>query len=188
MDCPSRATATGNGWSSESSSPAARLCAARAVDVGGPALSALSAVLADSHVARCNRHDRVRGADEGVRVGAEPAEEFCRLRGAAVVDGDTRGDPDRCRPFGRVVGGQEFVGQPAGGGAVARQCQRVGQSGADRGRSRFRRGTVKPCRPCRLAPAVGRQVDQCVGQPIVLQAVFGHPQREIRRQRRQFDL
>ncbi len=46
MDCPSRAMATWNGWSSDSSKPSARLWAARAVEVGGPALSVLSAALA----------------------------------------------------------------------------------------------------------------------------------------------
>jgi hypothetical protein len=131
-------------------------------------------------IASRNRDDGIRSADEGVRVGAEPPEQICSLRGAAVMDRDACGDPDRCRPFGCIVGSQEFVGQPTSRRTVTSHCQCVGQAGGDCGRSRFGCGPVKSCRPGGLVSAARSEVGQRVSKSIVLQAVFSHPQREIR--------
>ena len=96
------------------------------------------------------------------------------------MHGDAGGDPDRRGALGRVLGAQQFVGQPTGGGAVTGQRERVGQPRGQGRRARIGGGPVQPCRPRGLAPAAGRQVGQRVGQPVVAQAVLGHPQREIR--------
>ena len=152
--------ATGNGSSSDSSSPSARLCAARAVDVGGPAVFGAQRGAGGLRVARCDRHDGIGGADERIRVRAQPAEQVRSLRGTAVVDGDARGDPDRGRALCRVIGSQELVGQPAGGRAVTRQRQRVGEPGADCGRPRFRGGPIELSRFDRLASMMVGRVGQ----------------------------
>ena len=68
--------------------------------------------------------------------GPEPAEQVGGLAGVAVVDGDRRGDPHRRGAVGGVVGGQQVVGQPPGGRAVAGERQRVGEPG---GRAWWRR-------------------------------------------------
>ena len=96
------------------------------------------------------------------------------------MHGDAGGDPDRSGALSRVLGAQQFVGEPTGGGAITGQRERVGQPRGQGRRARIGGGPVQPCRPRRLAAGAGRQVGQRGGQPVVLQPVLGHPQREIR--------
>ena len=84
------------------------------------------------------------------------------------MEGDAGGDSDRGRTLGRVLGAEQFVGQPAGGGAVTGQSERIGETRAERGRPGIRGGAIQPRGPAGLALAAGRQLGQRVGEPLVL--------------------
>ena len=90
------------------------------------------------------------------------------------MHGDAGRDADRGCAFGCVLGAEQLVGDSARGRAVTGQGERIGQPRAELRRSRICGRTVKPCCPCGLAVAVGREICQRVGQPVVTQAVLGH--------------
>ena len=91
------------------------------------------------------------------------------------MHGDAGRDADRGRAFGGVLGAKQLVGESACGRAVTGQGERVGEPRAELRRSCIGGRTVKPCCPCGLAVVVGREIGQRGGQPVVAQAVLGHP-------------
>lgn len=101
---------------------------------------------------------------------AEPPVQIRGVRGGAVMHGDTGRDAHGLGPDVGVVGGEQFVGQGAGGGAVAGDGQSVGEvdvrgCGAGAGRGTVQAGG--------LAGLGGRgAVDQVGGQQVVDRAVL----------------
>ncbi len=139
-------------------------------------------------VTRGQRRDRGRRSDDGIRYRAEPAEQVVGLRGTAVVQRDARRDPHRRSALGRVLRGEQLVGESGCRRAVPGQCERIRELRAQRGGAGIGRRTVEPRGACRMPAGARGEIGQRGGQPFLAQTVLGQAQREVGCQRRQFEL
>ena len=131
-------------------------------------------------IARRGERDRRGRAHDRVGIGPQPAEQLGRLICVAVARRQAGGDPDGGGAFGRIRRTEQAVRQGRRGSAVSGAGERVGDPRPQRLRARVDRRPIQPRGPRRVAPRRPCLLGKDGRQLVVLHAVLGEQEREIR--------